>query len=246
MNLSNLFGKIMGFIVIIITLALAPSINTANEALLPDAVSENFTSVVTVVGVTTAPVTLTYSLYSENVSYGIVSVASSISENGTSPTLSATAYDSTSQNLTVAGLSDNTTRTLAIGYKTGLDLTQILGVETVASFGAPLIILLLLVSGGMFAMAGVKGKLGRVGMGQLMGVIGSVIVVLISLTLFQSVITYTNTLIDASTGFATTIYGVIPLVIYIGIIGGVGYFQISTYRKATGGKRSKSNASIGV
>ncbi len=160
MNLSSLFAKIMGFVTIIITLALAPSINTANTAI---------------------------------------------------------------------ANADN--------------LSSMLGMATVVTFGAPLVILGLLVSGGMFALAGVKGQLGGAGMKDILAVIGSVIVVIVAMTLFLSVVSYTSTLIDASTGFAITIYSIIPLIIYLGIIVAAGWTQVSTYKRLTGGRRGRRSSS---
>lgn len=164
MNLQSLFAKIMGFVVIIVTLALAPSIATANTA---------------ITGWT-----------------------------GTAPTA---------------------------------NITQFMGMSVVGSFGAPLIILGLLIGGGLFAVAGVRGKMGAVGMKDMMAVVGSVIVVIVCLSLFTSILDYTHTLIGSGTGFAETIYAIIPLLIYIGIIAAAGWVTVSTYRKTRkGGKKSRA------
>lgn len=160
MNLSGLFGKIMGFLVIIITLALAPQINTANTA------------------------------------------------------------------ITGSG-----------------NLTGLLGMSTVGSFGAPIIILGLLVSGGIFALAGIKGQLGGASARDLFEVVGSVIVIIVMLTLFIDVIDYTHALYVAATGFAQTIYSIIPLIIYIGILAAAGWAQVSTYRRTRKGKKGKKGQS---
>jgi hypothetical protein len=157
-NLAGLFSKILGFLVIIITLALSPTINTANG-------------------------------------------------------------------------------TIASG-----NLTNLIGMDVVADFGAPLIILGLLVSGGVFAVAGVKGTLGGASMGDLFKVIGSVVVIVVLLSMFPEIMTYVNDLIQDSTGFAITIYGIIPIVIYLGIIVGAGWVQVQTYRSAKKGKASTASA----
>jgi hypothetical protein len=160
MNIKNLFGKIMGFVVIVITLALAPSIITANA-------------------------------------------------------------------------------TIEAG-----NLTNLTGMTAVSAFGAPLIILGLLVGGGIFAVAGVRGKLAGASVGDMLSVIGSVVVVIVALTLFDTVLDYVNALIaPTASGFADVIYGIIPLVIYVGIIAGAGYTQVRAYRRAgRGRKRAKSYA----
>jgi len=155
--MQELFGKVMGFIVIIVTLALAPSINTANTAML------------------------------------------------------------------------------------ALNTTNLTGLNTAGDFGAPLIILGLLTSGRLMAIAGVKGKMKGGSMSDLFSVIGSVVVVIISLTLMQNVVTYTNTLIAASTGFAITVYGILPLMIYIGIIAVSGFGAYKGAKALRG--RGRSNMS---
>jgi len=158
MNLSGLLPKIMGFLVIIITLALAPTINTANAVIVGD------------------------------------------------------------------------------------NLTNLIGMSVVADFGAPLIVFGLLAIGGAFAMAGVRGKLSNTSTSDLLGVVGSVIVVIIALTFMDDIITYVNALIDASDGFAITLYGIIPLVIYLGIVAGAGWKAVSTLRK---GRKSARKSAVG-
>jgi hypothetical protein len=142
MQLQGLFSKIMGFLVIIITLALAPSINTANA-------------------------------------------------------------------------------TVAAG-----NLTNLIGMSVVADFGAPLIVLGLLVVGGIFVWKGTQGAT----MGELMKTIGLVVVAIVGLTFMADIVDYTNTLIDASTGFAVTLYGIIPLLVYLGIIAAVGWSGYGAYK----------------
>jgi len=151
-NMQALFSKIMGFLVIIITLALAPSINTANT-------------------------------------------------------------------------------TVATG-----NLTNLIGMSVVTDFGAPLIVLGLLVVGGVFIWKGTQGA----GMGQLMGTIGLVIVAIVGLTFMADIVDYTNTLIAASSGFAVTLYGIIPLIVYLGIIASVGWTGYRAYKG--GGKKSRKAA----
>ena len=155
MNALTIFSKIMGFLVIIITLALAPSINTANAVIV--------------------------------------------------------AHD---------------------------NVSEMLGMAAVSAFGAPLIILGLLVAGGVFAIAGAKGQLSAKPM-NLFAVIGSVIVLIVVITMFDNVMTYTAQLMAASSGFAVTLYSVIPIVIYVGIIAMAGWASVSGYRKMRGKSRSK-------
>src|SRR3972149_5137542 len=145
--LTGLFGRIMGYIVIVITLALAPSISTANL----DIVNH-------------------------------VSVA----------------------NMT--------------------------GMSVVGDFGAPLIILGLLVAGGAFAIAGSKGKL-TANTSDLLKVVGAVIVVIVALTFMPTIMDYVEDLIDvAGGGFAQVIYAIIPLVLYLGVIVNAGWQTVETLK----------------
>ena len=149
MNMKVLFGRIMGFVMIIITLALAPTIKTANDAI------------------------------------------------------------------------------------EAANLTDLTGMTAVSAFGAPLIIIGLLFGGGLFAVAEVKGKMKGASMADMFSVIGSVVLVIVSLSLFTTVITYVNTLIGVSAvGFGDVVYGIIPLMIYIGVIAAAGYTQARAYRRA--------------
>ena len=84
----------------------------------------------------------------------------------------------------------------------------------------------------IFAVKGVTGGLAGASMKDLLGVIGTVIVVIVSLSLFVNVVSYTNTLIGAVGGeFEETIYGIIPLLIYVGIIAAAGWSSTRVLRK---------------
>ena len=149
MNMKVLFGRIMGFVMIIITLALAPTIKTANDAI------------------------------------------------------------------------------------EAANLTDLTGMTAVSAFGAPLIIIGLLFGGGLFAVAGVKGKMKGASMADMFSVIGSVVLVIVSLSMFTSIMTYARLLIvtTGGTGFGFVVYGIVPLMIYIGIIAAAAYVQVRTYRR---------------
>ena len=155
--MKELMPKILGFLVIIITLALAPTINTANAAVVAHA-----------------------------------------------------------------------------------NLSNMIGMSAISGFGAPLIILGLLVSGGIFAVGGTRGALAGAKISDLMGVIGSVVVLIVVLTMFESVMDYVTTLATGVTGFAFTIYTLIPIILYIGIIAMAGWTQVKAYRSARGRRKSSS------
>ena len=156
--LQGLFGKIMGWIIIIVTLALAPQVNTANA--------------------------------------------------------------------------------LITGHASVANMT---GMTAVGAFGAPLIILGELVLGGAFAIAGAKGRMGGTTAADMLKVIGAVIIAIVGLTFMATIMTYVETLIDVSSGFARTIYAIIPLILYVGLIIQAGWTGINTYR-GKGGKGKKAAA----
>lgn len=113
------------------------------------------------------------------------------------------------------------------------------GMATVGAFGAPLIILGLLVAGGAFAIAGTTGRL-TASTQDLLKTVGSVIVVIVALTFMPTIMDYVEDLIDvAGGGFAQVIYAIIPLVLYLGVVAGAGWQTYKTYK---GGSKKKSAA----
>lgn len=115
-----------------------------------------------------------------------------------------------------------------------------IGMTAVDDFGAFIIIIGLLVTGGLFAVAGMRQK--NTTIGDMVGVIGAVILTVISLALFSgSVIGYFDSLITAaSAGFEKTAYGVLVVIVYLAIIaGGSAYTAVKAFRK---GKKSKSSS----
>jgi hypothetical protein len=165
-------GKIMGFVVIIITLTLSPSIYTANSA--------------------------------------ILSWTTSIVE-GT------------------------------------VTLSDFIGLSAIAGFGGFIIILGLLVSGGLFTLAGVKGQLAGAAWKDILMVIGSVIVVIVTLTMFTSILDSVDSLlaaaIDAGDSIGSVLFGIIPILIYVGIVAAAGWTQVSTYRRLRKGGKSATSKS---
>lgn len=131
---------------------------------------------------------------------------------------------------------------------TGLTDADFVGLTAVAGFGAFIIIFGLLTSGGIFAVAGVQGKLANTSVADMLKVIGSVIVIILMLALFTSLLDYVAALVDAADTASDTIgetgFGIIPIVIYVGILASAGWAQVSAYRKARGGGRSRRGSRI--
>src|SRR4030042_3125010 len=96
-------------------------------------------------------------------------------------------------------------------------LDPFLGLEVIAGFGAFIIILGLLVSGGLFTVAGLRGKMGNVGMRDILMVVGSVVVVIVMLTMFVTILDYVDDLITSAVAAGDTLgevgFGILPIVI---------------------------------
>jgi len=118
------------------------------------------------------------------------------------------------------------------------NLTNLIGMSVVVTFGAPLCIFGLLALGGVFTVGAWKGT---TSMREMLTVIITAVIVIVGLTFMSSIVTYTNTLIAAgSGGFETTLYGIIPLFVYLVIIGLSGWqvgAKVRSYRK---GRRSRT------
>ena len=120
--------------------------------------------------------------------------------------------------------------------------TNLIGLAAIDDFGAPIIIIGLLFTGGVFGVAGIRGKTGNVSTKDMLSVVGAVVGTILALTLFLQVMTYVNLLIGHdATGFADVIYGIIPIVLYVGIIAGASAYGGVVYRKkGRGGGKTRS------
>jgi len=114
-----------------------------------------------------------------------------------------------------------------------------IGMTAIDDFGGFLMIMGLLVSGGLFAVTGMKFK--NVTIKDLLEVIGAVVVTIVALAMFSgSVIGYIDTLVTAGSGFAKTAYGILVTIIYVTIISGASAFTgMKSYRKY---KRRRSSS----
>jgi hypothetical protein len=132
----------------------------------------------------------------------------------------------------------NTSNTaVADAWGAATNNATMIGMETVVDFGAPLIIISILFSGALIVM----GKIGDGSVKSMLDVVGACVVVILALSMFTSVIDYIDTLISASTGFAQTLYGFIPVILYIGIVAGAGGY--TTYKAIRKSKKAKKSAS---
>jgi len=115
---------------------------------------------------------------------------------------------------------------------------SMIGMGAVVPFGAPLIILSIMVSFGLLAFGMKEGASIR----DIMEAIGITIAMIIALNFFDSAIGYVNTLLTGATGISAVIYGIIPLAVYIGIVASAGSFGIVKYVRGRKGKKSKAAA----
>ncbi len=117
--------------------------------------------------------------------------------------------------------------------------TYMIGMTAIDDFAGFLIIMGLLVSGGFFAVTGARAK--SMGVRDMLEVIGAVVITVIALAMFSgSVIGYIDALITAASGFAQTAYGVLTIILYIGIIAGAtAFIGKKAYTGRKGGRRSR-------
>lgn len=118
--------------------------------------------------------------------------------------------------------------------------SYMLGMTALDDFGGFLMIMSLLVAGGLFAVSGMRNK--NYTVGDMMQVIGAVIISVIALAMFSgSIIGYIDSLITAGSGFAKTAYGILTVIIYITIIAGAGGFVgFKTWKARRRARRSVS------
>jgi len=112
------------------------------------------------------------------------------------------------------------------------NLTNCTGMTSIDDVGPIVIILGLLTAAGLFAWAGARGG-SSVGRKDMLVSVGSAIAITIALTMFTIIISSVNTLWTAAAGSTAlqSFIGVIPLLVYVGIIVGAGYAQYRTYRR---------------
>lgn len=119
---------------------------------------------------------------------------------------------------------------------------DMIGMSVVVTFGAPLAIMGLLAMGGLFVFGAWKGN---TSMRDMLEVIFTAIIVIVGLTFMLSILDYSVALIAAGGGgFETTLYGIIPLMVYLAIIGLSGWQTYKGVRRVRGGAK-KTTAAMG-
>ena len=131
---------------------------------------------------------------------------------------------------------------------TSANLTNITALSDIAGFGPLIMILGLLFTGGMLTYASFSSPNSKIGKVDIRLTVGSVVLLIAVLSVFPGlIISGINNLIgeaiDAGDTDYITVYGLIPTIIYVVVIGGTGAAQVIGYkriRKAgrSGGSRS--------
>ena len=117
---------------------------------------------------------------------------------------------------------------------------DMIGMAVVVTFGAPLAILGLLAMGGLFIVGSWKGA---TTMKDMLEVIFTAIVIIVGLTFMLQILNYSVALIAAgSGGFETVMYGLIPLLVYLAIIGLSGWGTYKGVKRVRKGRRSSMSA----
>lgn len=116
--------------------------------------------------------------------------------------------------------------------------SDMIGMAVVVTFGAPLAILGLLAMGGLFVVGAWKGG---TSMKEMLSVIFTAVIVIVGLSFMTSILDYSVALIAAGTSaFETILYGIIPLFVYLAVIGLSGWQTYQGYRRVRGSKKSTS------
>jgi len=118
--------------------------------------------------------------------------------------------------------------------------SSMIGMAVVVTFGAPLAILGLLAMGGLFTVGSWKGS---ASMRDMLGVIFIAVTVIVGLSFMLNILDYSDALIEAgSGGFETVLYGLIPLMCYLAVIGLAGFGVAKGVGKVRGKKTSSASA----
>jgi len=118
-----------------------------------------------------------------------------------------------------------------------------IGMTAIQPFGGFIMIMGLLISGGFFAVAGMRNR--NTTVKDMIEVIGAVILTVVTLALFSgTVINYINLLICAGTAnsFERTAYGILAVICYVGIIGAASAFTAVKAWKSSKGKKAKASS----
>ncbi len=115
--------------------------------------------------------------------------------------------------------------------------SNMIGMAVVVTFGAPLAILGLLSMAGLFVLGAWQTT---TSMREMLNVILTAVIVIVGLTFMLNIVDYAADLIASATGgFDTVLYGLIPLLVYLAVIGLSGWQTFKGVKKLRGGGKEK-------
>jgi len=128
---------------------------------------------------------------------------------------------------------------ITTNVSTATNSSYMIGMPAISPWGGFIMIISLLLGTGIFAYSGMKSK--NVTVGDLIGIIGAVIISVFALSVVgDSVLSNIDALITAGGASVKAIYGTLMIIIYAGVIGGAGaYAGVKGMRK---GRKSKSSS----
>ena len=134
-----------------------------------------------------------------------------------------------------------------VNYGGGSGLTNFIGMDAIAPYGGFLLILGILIAQGLFQVAGYGGGKAE-GWKDLFMSVGIVIAVIILLNVFVSAVlpAFTDLIASASAAsddIGETVFGVLPIIIYLGVILSAiaGQGGKAVYNRLKGGKKKSSS-----
>ncbi len=130
------------------------------------------------------------------------------------------------------------------------NITNLIAMDAIVPFGAPILIIALLVGSGLLAFWGTKGATSGLGMASILGTVFAVVVALFALKIDPTINDKFNAMIDAAGGVAggdigVIVYQILPLVVYLIILAGcIAPTGISVYKTYKARKGKKSAAAV--
>ncbi len=139
---------------------------------------------------------------------------------------------------------DTANDTIRTSWGAATNNASMIGMSAVLPFGAPLIILQLIVAAGLLSFsiyqkASIKDSLAMVGI---------VIIMVVGLNFFNGIISPIDTLLTGATGIESVIYGIIPIAVYLPLVASAGGYKLGkmAYDKYKARKGAKKTATAGV
>ena len=148
--MNRTVSVVVGFIGVLIAFIMFPMILDSTHDIKTDSITQDFANIETSADTTTATLTLHTTLFEDNIQ-SVEKVAS----NNDNDTPVAESYSASGQQLTIAGLTENTTRLLTVDYQIDA-LTDYSGLSGMAGVAPIILFAGLLVGGGLAIWSGFR------------------------------------------------------------------------------------------